>query len=311
MQQKFTKFIGIDVLKEKLDIFLSDSQKYIQIQNCKKSIKNFLKSLTPNDETLVIIDLTGGYEAICVNEFYEQGYNVHRAEGRRVKAFVKAIGENAKTDKIDCKILTLYGDKMQEKIILYKPEDEKLKKLNERLQDLKDFLQREKNRSKAPNLDETVKRSIKRNMENLKKEINEIEKEINSKIEKDPETKAKITAMKKQKGIGKKTATTLISMLPELGQVNRQTISALAGVAPYAKDSGKFRGSRHTKIGRNIKPFLFLPTYTAIRHDKKLNSFYEKLLAKGKRKMVAAVAVMRKIIITLNSICKHFYPYHA
>lgn len=306
-KKNFKSFIGIDVSKAKLDIFFAKDNKYKQIQNDQKTIKKLIETIETNDDILVVIDLTGGYEAIAVDTFFEANFHVHRAEGRRIKAFMKSLGQLAKTDKIDAKMLALYGEKMQENLNLYTPkqkEEIKIKAFVMRIADLKENLQKEKNRYQAPN-NKFVKKSILKHIKWLEKDLLLIEKEIDNEIKNNQSLSTKRDVITSQKGIGNKTAIILLALLPELGNVNRRQIAAIAGVAPYAKDSGTLSGHRFIKGGRkDIKKALFICALVAIRYDENLKTFYEKLTAKGKKKMVAIVAVMRKIIIILNAKCK-------
>lgn len=303
----FNDFIGIDVSKDTLDI--SVSCKNISISNNKKSIDKFIKSLNADlDNTMVVIDLTGGYEHLAVECFYNAGFNVHRAEGRKVKAFMRSLGKYAKTDKIDAKMLALYGEKLQENLTLFAPKErdyQKIKTLSSRLMDLKDMLQKEKNRLKAPNND-MIKKSCSRLIKLLEKEILSLEEEINLSIKSNENLSRKKEILLEQKGIGNVVSNTLLASLPELGEVNRRQITAISGLAPYANDSGKYSGYRKTKGGRKeVKKALFMAALSAIKNDKKLKVFYEKLLANGKKKMVAITAVMRKIIVIINAKIKH------
>lgn len=262
-------FIGIDVSKYKLDIFNSQSGEFIEMDNTKAAIRKYIRALGLSDELYIVIDLTGGYEAECVNEFYSKGFKVIRAEGRKVKSFARALGINAKTDKSDAYILAQYGEKCFESLRLYKPYNNQIKKLVVRLGDLKYLLQQEKNRLKAPDNMRIVIKSIKQLISIYEKEITQLENEIENIIENDDELKRKYNLLIRQKGIGKKVAYVLLGLLPELGCLNRRQIAALAGVAPFAKDSDTISGYRRTGTGRkDVKkalficspPFLFLPS---------------------------------------------------
>lgn len=302
----FNNFVGIDVSKDTLDI--SVSGKNHSIENNKKSISKFIKSLDINlDNSLVIIDLTGGYEHLAVETFYNSGFNVHRAEGRKVKSFIRSLGAKAKTDKIDAKMLALYGEKLQENLTLFTPKGndlDKIKTLSSRLSDLKEMLQKEKNRFKAPN-NEAIKKSCANIIKLLEKEIFSLDEQINLLIKANELLTQKKEIMLEQKGIGQVVSNTLIASLPELGQINRRQITAISGLAPYANDSGKYSGYRKTRGGRKeVKKALFIVALSAIKNDKKIKEFYDRLVANGKKKMVAITAVMRKIIIILNAKIK-------
>ena len=303
---KNNTFIGIDVSKYKLDIFNSKTGEFIEIDNTKAAIRKYIRALELSEDLYIIIDLTGGYEALCVNEFYVKGYNIIRAEGRKVKAFARALGISAKTDKIDANILAQYGEKCFNTLRLYQPYNNQIKKLVMRLSDIKQLLQQEKNRLKAPDNMQIVTRSIKQLINIYEKEIAKLENEIEIIIENDEELRKKYKLLLEQKGIGKKVAYILLGLLPELGYLNRREIAALAGVAPFARDSGTINGYRRTGTGRvDVKKALFIAALVAIKYDEKMNSFYTNLTSRGKKKMVAVTATMRKIIITLNAKIKY------
>ena len=303
---KNNTFIGIDVSKYKLDIFNSKTGEFVEIDNTKAAIRKYIRALEMSEDLYIIIDLTGGYEALCVNEFYVKGYNIIRAEGRKVKAFARALGISAKTDKIDANILAQYGEKCFNTLRLYQPYNNQIKKLVMRLSDIKQLLQQEKNRLKAPDNMQIVTRSIKQLITIYEKEIAKLENEIEIIIENDEELRKKYKLLLEQKGIGKKVAYILLGLLPELGYLNRREIAALAGVAPFARDSGTINGYRRTGTGRvDVKKALFIAALVAIKYDEKMNLFYTNLTSRGKKKMVAVTATMRKIIITLNAKIKY------
>lgn len=303
----FKEFIGIDVSKDKLDTYNSRTGELIQVVNSVEAIEAFISTVTFSDDLLVVIDLTGGYEAACVNAFCDAGFHVHRAEGRRVKPFMKAMNQKAKTDNIDAFGLAKYGEKMQENLMLYTPPRKSIKQQAERLSDLKKMLQAEKNRYQAPAQSASILMDIKEHIEFLERKISAIEAEIRQ-IVADDELMSKLyEVITSFKGVGDKTAMTLLAFLPELGTVNRRKVAALAGLAPFAKDSGKMTGYRTTKGkgGRpQLKNMLFLCAMTAVKWDVKMKAFYQKLCAKGKKAKVALTAVMRKMLIAINAEVK-------
>ena len=305
LENKNKTFIGIDVSKYKLDIFNSSTGEIKEIENSKAGIRQYIRALEFSEELYIVVDLTGGYEALCVNMFYDKGFKVIRAEGRKVKNFARAMGITAKTDTIDAKILADYGEKCFERLRLYTPYNSSIKKLVMRLSDLKDMAQKEKNRLKAPDNAAIVVKSIQTLLKTYEKEITKLEEYIEEIIESNEVLRKKYRLLLEQKGIGKKIAFILLGLLPELGYLNRREIAALAGVAPFAKDSGTINGYRRTQSGRpEVKKALFIAALVAVQYDTKYKVIYQQLLARAKPKMVAVTAIMRKLIIALNAKSK-------
>lgn len=304
--KKFNHFLGVDIAKKKMDIYNSQTGKYTEVLNTKKNIRNFLKTLEYQEDLLVIIDLTGGYEQNCVDIFYEKGFHIHRAEGRRVKAFQKCYGQFAKTDKIDAQSLALYGEKMQEKLFLYTPKNDQINEHLERISDLTEIVQQEKNRLQAPKTSPRFKMDLEEHIEFLEMQIKKIEEEVRNIVINDKELKRRFDVLISFKGVGEKIAFTLLGLLPELGFMNRRQISALAGVAPYPKDSGTLSGYRFVRYGRpKVKKALFMAALVGIRFNGRIKEFYEHLLKdNNKKKLVAITACMRKILIILNAKLK-------
>lgn len=310
---EFTAFIGIDVAKNKLDIAFHGQKKVVTILNNKPAI---LKFIAENEELLfnafIVVDLTGGYEALCANTLYDKGFSVHRSDGRKVKSFIRSFGERAKTDVIDARMLAKYGADRHELLSLFARKDcdeTKLFQLNARRDDLVQMHQKEVNRSKAPD-NEYVAKSCKKTLTFLKKELTQIEADILKTIKGNKELLKKFKLLKTEKGVGEKTAFSLLANLSELGNATRNEIAALAGVAPFAKDSGDFSGYRTTKRGGGrpaVKKAMFIAILTAIRYNEKISAFYNRLLSKGKSKMVAIVACIRKLLVILNAKCKELY----
>jgi transposase len=323
-KENISTFIGIDVGKYFVDIYCSLNNKYYpHVANDKASIKSLIndlkkiKGLNPLN-TLVVIDLTGDYEVLCRDIFYDSGFtNIHLADGKKINYFKRSKKHSmAKTDKMDSYFLALYGKENiyseGEKINLYSRningEDlTELQKLESRINDLKHFLVEEKNRFQSPNIPDIVKEDIGQSIKFLENKIAKLGEETTKIINNNDTLKRKYDVLIKQYGVGDITAKTLISFLPELGTLSRSKISSLSGTAPTAKDSGTIKGYRSTRgTGRQIiKKALFIITLSQIRKkDSHLNIFYKSLIKRGKKKMVAIVACMRKFVIYLNSILK-------
>jgi transposase len=249
----FNEFIGIDVSKDKLDTYNSKTGEFVQVMNTDEAIETFISSLSFSEELLVVVDLTGGYERLCADMFYHAGFYVHRADGKRVKAFLKAMNQKAKTDTIDAHGLAKYGEKMQESIELYVPSENELAAPVRRIDALKKLLQMERNRFKAPAQKSSILKGIKRHIQFLVDEISALEKEVKQIIKSNKEMREKQKVLMSMKGVGPQTSIVLLANMPELGRLNRRQIAALAGVAPFANDSGKSFGYRSTK-GKGGRP---------------------------------------------------------
>jgi transposase len=307
MPNSYTQFVGIDVSKMKLDVYETKNKRYSIFSNNKVGIKKLLKAIKPSPDTLVLTDLTGGYENLVSNELVDHGFNVHKAQGRKVRKFTESFGQKAKTDRIDAKMLTIYGDKMQETLRLYQKPSNQLQELVARREQLMEILLKEKNHKEHCN-NKTTKHSVNEIIKVLQTQLDFVEAEIEKQIANDKELKEKSKVIGSIKSVGEKTTMVLLATMPELGFANRRQIAALAGLAPFAKDSGSSSGKRKTGVGRAIvKRMLFMCALVAIRNDKTLKAFYEKLVSKGKLKLVAIVAVMRKLLIIINNHCKNFY----
>lgn len=305
----YKNFLGIDVAKNKIDIFstTNGSKNITTVANSEKDISEFInnnKELVLN--SYVVIDHTGGYEKLAKKMFFSKAKAVHIANGRCVKSFIRSFGTQYKTDKIDAIMLAKYGEDRHKKLRIEEAENKKLiklKELVERQNDLSEMITKEKNRKKSPN---GIIKSCERILMALKQELFFIEKEIVKVINAVPELQEKFKKCQEIKGVGEKTAFKLLALLPELGKVNRREIASLSGVAPYAYESGNYEGRRRVRGGRKgVKEALFIAILTAIRYNDYFKKFYEKLVKQGKAKMLAITACMRKLIILINNKLKY------
>lgn len=313
--KSYTSFIGIDIGKLTFFVAVHGQKTVKEYENTPSGINQFIKDFKKTLSTsLCILETTGGYEmrlllALCANH-----YAIHRANTRHVKNFIRSYGNTAKTDRLDAKNLALYGFERAQSLVLFIPPTEQAMQLYELVQrriDLKHMLVAEKTRLKAPRTF-YVSESIQLIVDVLKKELAGITKQIEELITLDPVLKQKQTTLRTIPGIGPIIANELITLLPELGKLNRREIAALVGLAPLANDSGQFRGYRRTSHGRQgVKPLLFLAAMAARNSHSSLKTYYESLIGRGKLKMVALVALMRKIIIMANARLKDDQKYFA
>lgn len=304
----YTNFIGIDIGKFTFVVAQHGSKTTTEHENSAEGIAQFMAHYTPElQDGLCIVEATGGYENEVIHALLAASFNVHRADTRKVKAFIRSLGNGAKTDALDAKALAKYGCERGHYLPLFhlQPQENKeLFQLQQRYNDLQAMIRAEKNRLQAPG-GEVIKESIKLLIKNLEEQIQAIRQAIAQVIDTNAALKSKKEILKQVPGIGDNVAAALLSLLPELGQIDRRKISCLAGLAPRANESGKFSGYRRTGHGRDgIKPILFMAAMAARNSHSPLKAYYESLIKRGKKKMVALVALMRKILVIANAKIK-------
>lgn len=306
--KSYNNFIGIDIGKSNFDVALFASKQTQTYENNVSGIKRFLKEFKPAlMQSLCIIEPTGGYERALLLSLCNQGFAVHRANTRQVKDFIRSYGNGAKTDKLDALNLSRYGYERGSSLALFIPPSQPAQLLYELVQrrtDLKHMLIAEKNRFQS-SVSLHIQQNIQLTVDFLSAEIKKITDEITRLIAQDAVLNEKKKILKTIPGIGEIVANELLILLPELGKLSRRKIASLVGLAPIAKDSGKYKGYRRTGHGRaGIKPLLFLSAMAARNSKSSLKIFYESLITRGKSKMVALTALMRKIIIMANARLK-------
>lgn len=297
-------YIGIDVSKNKLDVYILEHDKYFQFSQTETGLSELVETIKPFNTALVVLEATGGFESNAASILASSNIPVAVVNPRQVRDFAKATGTLAKTDCLDAKIIAMFGKAIKPKISALP--DETLKHINllvRRRAQLVYMIGQEKNRlSSAKGF---MAKSIKKHITWLKKELKQLEKNINNFIKSSPIYKDKVQIFKSTPGCGPVLASSLIAFMPELGKLNRKKIALLAGLAPLNNDSGKFKGKRTVRGGReNIRSILYMATMSAIRFNPPIKKFHERLIAKGKPKKVAITACMRKLLVTLNAMCK-------
>lgn len=307
----YNHFIGIDIGKFNFVVSVHGNNKIKEYENSDTGIVSFLQDydkLLAN--ALIILEATGGYEMALLLTLCKRDIKVHRADTRKVKNFIRSFGNDAKTDALDAKALALYGMERGERLELFEEQSQKASELYalvSRRNDLKQILVAEKNRLQAPN-NNFIKGSCSAVIKVISEEIDSITDTINTLIEKDDLLKSKKAVLKTISGIGDIVANELLTLLPELGSLDRRKIASLAGVAPKSRDSGTLKGYRRTSHGRDcVKPALFVAAMAARNSNSKFKVFYEKMINNGKKKMVALIALMRKIIVIANAKLRDLY----
>lgn len=296
--------IGVDVSKECLDCYDNMSKATLSKRNTVSGISKVVSWINSSGAELVILEATGIFHREIWKKCVSSGVNVSVVNPRMIRDFAKGLGKLAKTDKLDASILALYGERADVRLTpVPSAEEEALKDLVFCRNQLIDSLTRMKNqKSSAP---KEVKIHFSDVIKNIEKKLKQLDEEICEAIEAIPVLKKKKQLLTQPSGIGDKIAAVLIVSLPELGTLNSKEIAALAGVAPFNRDSGKFSGKRSIRGGRTApRCALFQAIMTAIRFNPTIKNHYLHLRSKDKPKKVAMVACMRKLLIILNAMLR-------
>jgi transposase len=302
-------FVGIDVSKDQFDVHVRPVQfarTLAQDEHGYKELIDVLKQYPPHT---IVVEATGGFERHLVGVLLAHQMPVVVINPQRVRHFAKANGQLAKTDRIDAAVLAHFGEVMQPPVRpLPDAFLEELRDLLARRRQLLDMIVAEKNRLATTR--PSIRRQLNDHIHWMEKRLAALDDELNGHIQSSPTWKAKDELLQSVPSIGPASSRSLLIQLPELGSLNRRQIAALVGVAPVNQDSGRFRGHRVTQGGRaSVRCALYMSTLVAIRHNPIIRSFYQRLVANGKPKMVALIASMRKLLTILNTIVKSNHPW--
>jgi transposase len=296
-------YIGIDISKRHFDLYILPEGKEYRFENNPQGIRQCLHALRQVRTKLIVMESTGGYEVALATGLHLAGLAVAVVNPRQIRDFARAVGQIAKTDKIDAKIIARFASTVEPpaKDVL-DAKARQLKALVARRDHLVGMHVAEKNRIEHA-VDRDIVRSIKVVLKTIELQIVGLDSQIAEHIVQDPQLRRKADIIDSAPGIACTTASMLVTRLPELGLLNRRQIAALVGVAPMNRDSGTFKGKRMTGGGRRaIRAALYMPTLAATRHNPVIREFYHRLLAKGKKKMIAVTASMRKLLTILNTM---------
>lgn len=301
----FSKFVGIDVSKDSLDVAATD-QAVVTIGNTQKEINPWIKSLTRAADTIVVMEATGGYESRLVKLLHQHGIALAVVNPRQVRDFAKGIGRDCKTDACDARVISPFAEVVRPaNQAAQSDEQAKLGALIVRRRQLLDLINQEQNRLQQTT-DPDIEKSIETVLKGLQKQLKTIDERIANAVQADPANARKVEIMRSVKGLGPVNVSTLIAELPELGKLNRQQVAKLVGVAPINNDSGKHSGKRKIRGGRSgVRRALSMATLVGTRCNATIKNFYQRLLAKGKPKKVALTAAMRKLLTILNTLIRN------
>ena len=297
--------VGIDTSKTQLDIFIRPVGEYFSVKNNASGIKDALKRIKEYQPTRIIIEATGRLELPFVCAASKANQPIVIANALQVHKFAASTGKLAKTDKLDAQMIAHYGEALKPRLTEIKADNiQKISDFLVRRSQLIDMRTMEKNRDSI--MPKEIQRSNQRLIKHLQKEIIVVEQNLDKLIEETHDWKRTLDILLSVKGVGKVLAYTLLSDLPELGQLNRKEVAALVGVAPMNRESGAYRGKRRIRGGRaRIRKVLFMAMMSTIQSNPKFKREYHALVTKGKPKKVAIIACMRKMITILNTMVKN------
>ena len=308
-------FVGIDVSGAQLDVAYrqggAERQRQV-VANEEPGIEGLVTQLRATAPALVVLEASGGLEVPLVGALVVAGVPVSITNPKQVRDFARSVGQAAKTDALDAKLLALFAKRIRHAVRALPDEETRaLTALVARRRQLIETFVAERNR-RARARTASVRESCSRLVAWIEQEIGAVTAELSAAIQASPLWRERDDLLQSVRGVGPILAATLIAELPELGALNRKEIAALVGVAPMARDSGLQRGRRHIQGGRRtVRQVLFMAAVTASRANPSIRAFYERLVQSGKPKKVALTACMRKLLTILNAIVRSGRPWDA
>lgn len=303
------QYVGIDVSKDRLDVHVRPSGEAFTVARDGEGLADLVTRLTPLSPQVVAVEATGGFEITVAAAIGAAALPLVVVNPAQVRHYAQALGRRAKTDRIDAEVIARFAEAAR-------PEPRPLP--DEATQALADLVTRRRQiitmmvaeRQRATRLPKRLKRSCERVVRVLEAELAALDHDIDTTVRGSPAWRAKEDLLASVPSIGDITARTLIADLPELGTLDRRKIAALVGVAPFTRQSGQWQGKAFIAGGRpNVRAALFVATMSAVRHNPTIRAFRQRLLAKGKPKMVVMVACMRKLLTILNAILRDQKPW--
>jgi transposase len=302
--------VGIDVAKDRLDVAVRPGGEAFIVERNAAGLEELIARLRGLSPYLVALEATGGYETIVAAALAGAALPVVVVNPAQVRAFAKALGQRAKTDPIDAAIIAHFAEATRpEPRSLPDEATQLLADLVARRRQIIEMIGAERQREKRVTISH-LRKSIARLIKTLEKELASLDTDIDGAVRGSPAWREKEDLLVSVPGIGPTIARTLIAKLPELGQLGRKQIAALAGLAPFTRQSGQWRGRSLIAGGRTtVRTALYMGALVAKRHNPVLKAFFNRLVAAGKPKMVALIAVARKLLTVLNAILRDNRPW--
>lgn len=304
--------VGIDVSKARLEAHVAPSGEAFAVGNDQAGVEELAARLAPLGAKAVALEATGGFETLAVAVLSGAGLPVLVVNPAQVRCFADALGKRAKTDPIDAGVIAAFvaatGAELRP---LPDAEARTLGELVTRRRQIVGMIVAEENRERMLAAG-AARKSIRRLLAALRRELESLDADLDDRIRKSPLWRVRATLLTSVPGVGPTVARTLIAELPELGSLDRRQIAALAGLAPWTRQSGKWRGKSFIGGGRSrVRAVLFMAALVASRHNPVLKAFRDRLVAAGKPKIVATVATRRKLLTMLNAIIRDNKPWQT
>jgi transposase len=298
-------FVGIDVSKDRLDVAVRPSGETFSVERNAAGLEQLVARLRPLSRHLVALEATGGFETIVTAAVAAAGFAVVVVNPAQVRNFAMALGQRAKTDPIDAAVIAHFAEATgAQPRPLPDAQTRLLADLVGRRRQIIAMITAERQREKrltAPRLQKSITRLIKA----LEKELATVDEDIGDAVRASPAWREKEELLVSVPSVGPAIARTLIAELPELGRLDRKQIASLVGLAPFTRQSGQWRGKSFIAGGRTaVRAALFMGALVAVRYNPVLKTFFERLIGAGKPKMVALIAVARKLLTILNAIVR-------
>lgn len=304
--------VGIDVSKNTLDVHVHPAGEAFAVARNADGIDALIARIAPLGVHAVAVEATGGFETVVAASLGGAGLPVIVVNPAQVRAFAQALGKRAKTDPIDAAVIARFVEATKPQIRPLPDEDTRiLADLVGRRRQIIQMIVAEKQRERQiPN--RTLKKSAARLIKALEKELTVLDTGIDDSVRGSPVWREKEDLLQSVPGVGPITARTLLAELPELGTLTRREVASLAGVAPWTRQSGKWRGKSFTGGGRaGVRSAIFMAAMVGARRNPVLQAFHQRLIAAGKPKLVAIVAVARKLLTILNAILRDKTPWQT
>jgi len=302
--------VGIDVAKDKLDVGVRPSGERFVVSRDEAGIEGLKQRLGELRASVVGLEATGGYEAVVAASLSAAGLSVVVVNPAQVRAFAKALGKRAKTDPIDAAVIAHFLEATKPEVRPL-PDDatRHLDDLVSRRSQILTMITAEQQRKKH-HPSKRMLASIERLLAALQRELSDLDGQIREAIQASPVWREKDRLLESVPGVGPAIAGRLLAEMPELGSLDRRQVASLAGLAPWTRQSGQWKGKSFIGGGRaGVRSALFMGAMVAVQHNRPLKAFYERLIAAGKEKMVALIAVARKLLTILNAILRDGEPW--